>query len=627
VYAFSDKSGGMYYSPRVEQVLGYSPEYLYEHPYLWNSSIHHDDLAAVENAIRESTTGKSFEVEYRIRDARGNWRWLLDRSIKRNNLYGETIIEGMARDITDRKHSEEIIKTSEFKFRTVADYAYDWEYWLGEDQRIIFMSPSCERITGYTTEEFIADPALVQKIVHPDDAVTFNHHHDASFSFDQQNDNDECEFKVFHKNGEVVNILHNCRPIYDENGRFLGRRISNKNITERKKTEEKMQKSEKRLQQSEKMEAIRQLAGGIAHDFNNILTGIIGYTGMSQRHAENNPVLKKNLVKILAASDRAKHLVQQILSFSRQSSQQKVVTPLMPIVKEVLDLLKASIPSSVAIESDLENYTKPVLADPTKIHEVILNLATNAVQAMKQKGTLTVRLLSAVLRQTESVRTGELAPGEYSVIEVTDTGCGMNSQTIGKSFEPFFTTKRIGEGTGMGLSVVLGIVQQHGGNIQVESVEGKGTTFRIYLPASLISASDSGKKKSENTAFGSERILFVDDEQMLVDLAENELTYLGYTVTCMSNGRDALEFLKNDASRIDILITDQTMPGLTGIELAQEALKLKHDLPVILCTGFSSQVNSEITKAMGIQHFVLKPYDINEISRLIRKMIDQKNGK
>jgi PAS domain S-box-containing protein len=431
------------------------------------------------------------------------------------------------------------------------------------------------------------------------------------------------EFHNKKKNGDLYWESATISPIVNGAGETTHFLAVKEDITEHKQAEEKLKLAEKRLLRSEKMEAIGLLAGGIAHDFNNILTGIIGYTGMSERHADNNPVLKNNLQIVLAASDRAKNLVQQILSFSHQSVHQKEIIELTPIVMEVIDLLKAAIPSSVEIKADLQPGVKPVFADSTKLHEVILNLATNAVHAMNQNGVLTIRLYPKIFHGVEYVQTGELTPGEYSVIEITDTGSGMDSFTLSKVFEPFFTTKAFGVGTGMGLSVVHGIIQQHGGNIHIESIKGKGSTFKIYLRAFEGFDSGAGVKNPEKQYFGTERVLFVDDEPMLVTMAESEFPHLGYTVTCMSNGRDALEFMKKNPHAIDILITDQTMPGMTGIELAKEALLLQKNLLVILCTGFSTMVNPELITSVGIHESITKPYEIKNISRLIRAMVDK----
>jgi CheY-like chemotaxis protein len=297
------------------------------------------------------------------------------------------------------------------------------------------------------------------------------------------------------------------------------------------------------------------------------------------------------------------------------------------IVKEVLDLLRSSIPSSVIIESHLDEDTKPVLADSTQIHQVLLNLATNAVHAMNRKGKLTVRLFTTVLDGMEHGQSGEIVPGQYTVIEISDNGCGMDEKTLSKAFEPFFTTKGVGEGTGMGLSVVLGILQSHDGDIQVESRVGKGTVIKIYLPVCGPTVSDTPNTNSRTAIYGDERILVVDDEIMLLEMVEKILIPLGYTVISISDSLDALKYMEDMSHEFDILITDQTMPGMTGIELAQEALKIRKGLPIILCTGYSRDLNPERAAAIGVKQIVMKPYSSHEISEAIRDVLESKRDK
>ena len=395
-------------------------------------------------------------------------------------------------------------------------------------------------------------------------------------------------------------------------------------ISARKQAEENLRQIESRLRQSEKMEAIGTLAGGIAHDFNNVLGGIIGYTDMSLELVDKDSLLDKNLRRVLKAADRAKHLVKQIVAFSRQGVQQKTVVALRPLIEEVIELLTASIPSSVIIKTDLHNDTISILADSTKIHEMLLNLATNAVHAMERKGTLVIRLFAEVIDKEVFGRIGKIAPGEYAVIEIADTGIGMDEQILKKAFDPFFTTKPVGEGTGMGLAVVLGVVQSHGGNVQVESVVGKGSTFRIFLPVTNDVESPDADNGDPKKWGGTERVLFVDDEQVLVEFATESLSSRGYTVIGFTDSREAHKYLQEKISEIDILITDQTMPGITGIELAVLAHQIKKELPVILCTGFSADLTTEKVAQCGITRLILKPYSGSEIRTVIREVFDEK---
>jgi nitrogen-specific signal transduction histidine kinase/ActR/RegA family two-component response regulator len=391
-----------------------------------------------------------------------------------------------------------------------------------------------------------------------------------------------------------------------------------RDVTETKKIQEMSR-------QSQKMEAVGQLAGGIAHDFNNMLTGIIGYTEISLDMVTQGSKLEKNLMQILKAGDRAKHLVNQILSFSRHSQNIKNNIYLRPILKEVIELLKVSIPSSVIIKTEIYKDTHTVYADPVKIHEVIMNLVTNSVHAMEEKGELTISLREECLLYSDFGYMGMIEAGEYSIIEVFDTGCGIDQETIKKIFEPFYTTKPRGKGTGMGLSVVYGIVQSHNGNIQIKTKPGHGVTFRIFFPKSEISPLKF-EKNENHYVFGTENILFVDDEILLVEMAKELLSSMGYNVTATYDSAEALKIIINNPEKFDLLITDQTMPKLTGAELAKEALKLRPDLLIIMCTGYSSSINSEKAIQMGIKKFLMKPVTRNELGMAIREVFD-KNGK
>ena len=426
------------------------------------------------------------------------------------------------------------------------------------------------------------------------------------------------EFHNRKKNGELFWERATISPVKDKYNTITNFVAVKEDITELKHTEES-------LRQAQKLESIGTLAGGIAHDFNNVLGGIMGYTEMSLQYTEKDSKLQRNLFKVLKATERAKHLIDQILTFSRKTTSKKTITSIRPLIKEALDLLRASIPSSIIIEFDLDKNAKPVLADPTKIHEVLLNLATNAVHAMDRKGTMTIHLFGARLDHTLYGQTGEILPGEYTVIEVRDTGCGMDPMTLSRAFEPFFTTKAVDEGTGMGLSVVLGVIRSLGGNIQVKSDVGKGTTFKLYLPVAEEAVSVVDRDDALLEVHGTERILFVDDEQMLVEMAKDILTPLGYSVIGMSDSIEALKFIRENKNNLDLLVTDQTMPNMTGMELAKETLKTIKDFPIILCTGFSSELNPERAAAIGVRQLLMKPYRADEMGKTIRKIFD--NGK
>jgi two-component system, cell cycle sensor histidine kinase and response regulator CckA len=519
--------------------------------------------------------------------------------------------------ITERKHAEQALREDKQNFKTLADSGQALIWLSGTDKLCTYFNHVWLEFTGRTLEQEMGNGWA--EGVHPDDLQRCFDTYIGAFN---RREKFSMEYRLLRHDKEYRWLLDDGCPRYNSTGDFIGYIGHCLDITERKLAQESMDRIAVRLRQSEKMEAVGLLAGGIAHDFNNVLGGIIGFADLSLEYAETGSPLENNLRMILKAGDRAKHLVQQILTFSRQSNPQRSVITIRPIIEEVIELLRASVPLSVTIVLDLNNDTKPVLADATQIHEALLNLATNAVYAMNRKGTLTVRLFSRSLSHEETGRTGPIARGAYTIIEVTDTGCGMDEATLSKAFEPFYTTKAVGEGTGMGLSVVLGVVQSHEGDLQVESTPGKGTSIRIYLPVSNESVASADTKNFHSPMSGTERILFVDDEPVLVELAQNFLTPLGYTVTGLSNGLDALSFIDKNRADIDVLVTDQNMPGMTGVELAKEALKINKDLLVILCTGFSNEINSKSAAGIGIKRFLMKPYRTYEIVKSIRDLID-----
>ncbi len=380
---------------------------------------------------------------------------------------------------------------------------------------------------------------------------------------------------------------------------------------------------EQQIRQSQKMEALGTLAGGIAHDFNNILAAVIGFGEMILEHVPEGGPAYRYGARVLEAGKRGRDLVKQMLTFSRQAEQEKKPLRMSSILKESVKFLRASMPTTISIRLIVASESGVIMADPVQIQQVITNLCTNASYAMRQKGGVLEIELSDFSVGPGSGYPYGIEPGLYMRLTVRDTGIGMTQNVKERIFDPFFTTKGVGEGTGLGLPVVMGIVKQSGGHITVESEPGKGSTFSIYFPKVAGEPIPDTADIEGALPSGSERILFVDDEEALVEIGEEILAQLGYKVTSRMSSREALAVFRTDPTRFDMVVTDQTMPEMTGIDLAREIMAIRPDMPVILCTGFSYLVDAESAEAAGIKAFAMKPLTKREIAKTIRKVLDE----
>ena len=388
-----------------------------------------------------------------------------------------------------------------------------------------------------------------------------------------------------------------------------------RDISERKRLESS-------LQQAQKMEAIGTLAGGIAHDFNNILSPIIGFTEMLQEDLPPNSLEQESITQILQAALRAKDLVKQILTFSRHNDQELKPVKLQSILKEALKLLRSSIPKTIDIQTDIDPQCGVVIADTTQIHQIIMNLATNAYHAMQESGgTLKVSLKQKYI-ESNPIGFSELRFGEYVLLKVIDTGTGIEKGAMNKIFNPYFTTKEKERGTGLGLSVVQGIVKTCNGYIHVYSEPGKGTEVHIYLPIMEKTAHDTPHELIEPVQGGTERILLVDDEQGIVRMIQQMLERLGYQVTSHTKSPQALGVFKENPDKFDLIISDMTMPKMTGLQLANEIKRVRSDIPIIICTGFSDQIHGDTYNELGIQGYLTKPVIKREMAQAIREALN-----
>ncbi|MGL1934300.1 MAG: transporter substrate-binding domain-containing protein [Fibrobacterales bacterium] len=375
------------------------------------------------------------------------------------------------------------------------------------------------------------------------------------------------------------------------------------------------------LNQSNKMRLIGQMTGGIAHDFNNSLAGIMGLTQIAIKKLDSDHDLHTYLDKIMTASNRASDLIARIMAFSHSADTGMRPMKLSEIIDEVVDLLKATIPSTIQFQVSKNNSMSLINGNDTKIHEAIMNLVTNAIHSIGEKGTLNIALFEKEVIEASTGYLGVIKPQKYNVIEVTDTGKGIDKKALHKIFEPFYTTKNKGEGTGFGLAVVFELMQLHEGNIQIDSTPNSGTTFRLYFP-NTISKDYKTQKVAMDAPKGSERILFVDDEDMLTDIGHEYLTKYGYRVTTASNGKNALNLFKQNPYEYDLVITDQTMPHLTGYELAQGIFNVRPGLPVIICSGYSAHITEEDCFNLGVKCMMQKPINNIDMGLKIREILD-----
>jgi PAS domain S-box-containing protein len=674
--------------------------------------------------------------------------------------HGDKYLFSIIHDITERKRLEGEVKQAAEKFRTVADFTYDWEYWIAPDGSIIYISPACERITGYCADEFTNNSGLIQEIIHPEDRA-FVADHVASIDSGPPH---QSEFRIVTRSGETHWIGHVCQAVYGADGTWLGRRVSNRDITDLKKAERKLvelneelerkvtdrtaeltnanrqllteiqehadtasslRDSEKsvrmiiesspigifviqdqkysfvnqafmkifgltdysevigkhpetpygddsgkrirsifrqcvdrsemtnvtdlnaltldqrelhlniwlqptefwgssavigfmidvseelelraHLNQAQKMEALGSLAGGIAHDFNNVLFAITGYTELALSSAPAGSKLNKQLGQVLGAAGRAAELVKHILTFSREREQEKKPLIIGPIVKESLNFLRASITQNIEIRRNISSDLHTVNGDPTQIHQIIMNLVTNAYHAMKNTGgTIGVSLDEVDLSPDFVKARPGMLPGTYQRLRVSDTGHGMSPETLKRIFDPYFTTKEVGQGTGLGLSVVDSIVRDHGGAITVQSVPDEGTTFEVYLPI-IMDKNISSEATEKAAPLGKGRILFVDDETMVTEATRSNLENLGYKVHAENDPVRALARFEAEPYSFDLVITDMSMPKMTGLQLSRKISQIREDLPIILISGFSDLLDDHNLSDYGIRELIHKP--------------------
>jgi PAS domain S-box-containing protein len=555
------------------------------------------------------------------------------------------------RDITARKQAEEALRESEEKYRLLVEHAPTAIYEIDFiENRFKTVNEGACRMVGCTEAELLAMNPM--DLLHQDSRNLFLDRLRKAQAGETLAEH--IEYKGKRKDGsDIWGALH--AKFKSSGGKIVGAFVVAHDITERKRMEEELrrshdeletrvrertaelakankelqveiarrEKAEQQLLQAQKLESIGTLTGGIAHDINNILGPIVINSEMALFDLPIGSPVRNSLEMILKSGLRGKDLVRQMLLFSRKSEKKQEVLPLSPLIKETFKLLRSSLPTTIQMKLLLETESDTVYADPSQVQQVIMNLCTNAAYAMRgTTGSIDISL-RGITFGADDLPEADMQPGEYAVLSVKDTGSGMDEEVRKRVFEPFFTTKPVGEGTGLGLAVVYGIVKSHRGGITVYSEPGRGSVFKVYLPKTDIRVSEKAEP-SKPIPRGKERILLVDDEDFNIKTVQNMLQHLGYKVTALMDSREALKVFSENPSEFDLVMTDQTMPLMTGEDLGKELMRIRPDIAVILCTGYSDLISSEKAMAMGFRGFIMKPFTLRESAELVRRVLDQK---
>lgn len=617
ILMMNEKGVLFFWNPAAEHIFGYTaPEVIGRNLHtLLAPSRYHQMHAEAFKKFQQLGQGNAIDRTIELEACHKDGHEIsIELSLSKLLVDGAWHSIGIIRDITERKKAEVKLRQSEERFRALHNASFGGII-IHDKGLILDCNQGLSEISGYTFDELVGMDGL--QLIAPDWRNIVQEKIYSGYE-------ETYEVEGLRKDGTIYPL-----SIRGSNIPYKGHEVrvtEFRDITERKKVEEERRRLEAQLTQAHKMESIGALAGGIAHDFNNILGAILGYVQLSQNVTPATSPAAQFLDKALEGIQRATSLVGQILAFSRQEDAQQVPLEVAPIINEVVKLLRPILPSTIKITKHIQEGTRAISADPTQVHQILMNLCTNAFHVMeKEGGTLTIELMNKELLPQDVQQYPGVAPGPFIDLTIGDTGPGIAEELIDKIFDPYFTTKPLGKGSGMGLSIVHGIVQSYGGFIKVENKEGTGAWFHIHLPAITQMNKVDENHEEEGITGGCERILLVDDEELVADMTRSMLVYLGYDVTVFTNSLESVNVFSSDPSQFDMVITDQTMPVMTGVDIAQRMLKIRPDIPIIICTGYSSTVSEGKVLAMGVKGFAMKPLAIKDISILIRKILDDES--
>ncbi|GAB4227879.1 MAG: hypothetical protein OHK0028_00950 [Deltaproteobacteria bacterium] len=592
----------------IRNLLGYDSEEFVGGRKHWSDIVHPEDQERVKRRIRDAVRGGEhvLRLEYRLVHRNGSVRWVADR---RQMIYGADgrlrWVDGLLLDITERKRAEVALRLTQFS----VDRAGDAAYWMGPDGHLLYVNEKACEALGYSREELLS---MKIQDINPD----FPPERWAAH-WEELRSKRTLTLESRHraKDGRLVPVEVTANHI-----EFDGREYncaSARDLTDRKRAEEESRHLQSQLIQAQKMEALGLLAGGIAHDFNNLLTGILGYANLLSRRGGGDPEVAKAAAAIQRASERASQLTARLLGFARKGKNLNVPVDIARIVGGVTALLERTQDRRIRIVTSFDPLPGFVFGDPSQMDQVVMNLAVNACDAMPDGGRLKISTERVALDEAICRERGGISPGDYLLLSVCDTGVGIPPENLERIFDPFFTTKGQGKGTGLGLSMVFGIVKNHGGCVDVRSEVGAGTEFRVYLPLCEAPLLKEGQPAATPLPRGRGRILLVDDQEPVREVARDMLESLGYEVVTAGDGREGLSRYRESWRQIDLVVLDMVMPGMSGGDCFRKMKEINPGARVVLSSGYSLEGAVQSVMDEGILAFLQKPYRLEELSRVV----------